>query len=63
MFGLRPSKLCFDIGKKGEIVGNFRLFSGLLLLEIGLVGKFPISKADCLTLGLVICYLLNAGGI
>ena len=38
MIGLRPSKLCFDIGKKGENVGNFRLISGLLLLEIGVVG-------------------------
>jgi hypothetical protein len=31
-------ELGFDIGKKGEIVGNFRLISGLLLLEIGVVG-------------------------
>lgn len=33
----RFAKLGFDIRKNGENVGNFRLISGLLQLEIGVV--------------------------
>jgi len=54
---------CCDIGKKGENVGNFRLISGLLLLEIGVVRLISNFESGLLNSWVGNLLLLNAGGI